>query len=195
MARHSQLYFIFGLWVSFVGFVMAGITLFPERHDVLRLTASVYGSVTDEELHRASVITQIGKAILVDEGSRKISLYENDRELRSFPILSLPVAGSVWDAPAGKYAVGKKEYKHFSPFAGVWMPYSIQISGNFFIHGDPISEEEEGVGSLHVSTPDAKEVFDFSSIGTQVVVAGTASRDSFTPLPRYHLKGNGPPEA
>ncbi len=188
--HHSQLYFVFGLWVSFVGFLMAGITLLPQQQHKVQLVAGVYGSAAPEELHEVTVMTRIGKAILVDEASKKITLYENDRELRSFPLRSLPLPGSAWEAPSGKYAVEKKEYKHFSPLSGAWMPYAIEITGNFFIHGER-SGGDEGDGSLELLTSDAKTVFDFSDTGTQVIVTGAPSRDAFIPSAHYSLVGRG----
>ena len=188
--HHSQLYFVFGLWVSFASFLMAGITLLPQRPDGVRLAAGVYGSAAPEELHESSVITHIGKAILVDEASKKVTLYENDREGRSFSLHSLPRVGSAWEAPSGKYAIEKKEYKHFSPLSGSWMPYSIEITRNFFIHGERAGGED-GNGSLELSTSDAKAVFDFADIGTQVIVTGASSRDAFASSPHYSLLGRG----
>ena len=178
MAHHSQLYFMFGLWVSFVGFFMAGISLLPTQPvDAKHLSAMVYQSASHEELHEASTITRVGKVISVDEGSKKISLYENGQELRSFSITSLASPGSIHEAPSGRYTVEKKEYKHFSPMLGAWMPYSVEISGNVFIHGAPEDSRGSGEGSIGLATPDAKEVFEFCGVGTQVVVTGAVSRD------------------
>ncbi len=188
--HHSQLYFVFGLWVSFGSFLMAGITLLPQRTDGVRLAAGVYGSAAPEELHEYSVMTHIGKVILVDEASKKVTLYENNQEGRSFPLRTLPLQGSAWEAPSGKYAVEKKEYKHFSSVSGSWMPYSIEIAGNFFIHGERVGGED-GDGSLELLTKDAEAVFNFSEIGTQVIVTGASPHDAFTSSSHYSLLSRG----
>lgn len=192
MAHRSQLYFLFGLWVSFVGFLMAGIALLPQRPiDAVRQSATVYQSVTDEELHASSNISHIGKVILADLGSNTVSLYDNNQKLKTFPMVSFPAPYTIWEAASGKYAVEKKEFRHFSTFAHVWVPYVIQVHGNIFIHGDPETPFEKNEGSIHLSNSDAKEAFDFSDVDTQVAVIGAASHSAFPSESAYYLDGGG----
>ena len=193
MSHRTPLFFLFGLWMSFIGFFMAGMALLPQvsHSGGTTLSASVYQSTHHEKSREASTIAQAGKVVLVDQGSEKITLYENNQEQASFPVASFAPRGSLWQASAGKYIVEKKEYKHFSPLLHAWFPYSVQVSGNVFIHGDPDQGLEVDSGAIHLRTKDAKEVFDFVSQGTQVVVTGAVSRDMFATSSQYYLTLEG----
>jgi len=91
-------------------------------------------------------------------------------------ILAKGKEGSWWETPAGLYKIETKQKNHFSSFGRVYMPYSMQFQGNFFIHGwpyypggQPVASSYSG-GCIRLSTEDAKKIFDLSKIGIPVLV-------------------------
>lgn len=120
-----------------------------------------------------------GKAIGTDLSSMQLTLYEDSIPVKVLPIVSKGRPGTPWETPAGAYRVSTKEENHFSSIGGVWMPYSMQFFGNFFIHGWPsypsgalVASGYSG-GCIRLATADAKIVFDFATMGTPVIVTDT----------------------
>ncbi len=115
-----------------------------------------------------------GRAILVDLDAMTLTLSETGAAPRTFKILSKGRPGSPWETPAGDYRIGAREVNHFSSIGGVWMPYSLQFFGNFFIHGWPRYPNDAPVGEgfsggcIRLTTEDAKQVFEFAAAGTPV---------------------------
>ncbi|MBI4034076.1 MAG: L,D-transpeptidase family protein [Candidatus Brennerbacteria bacterium] len=114
----------------------------------------------------------------VEAGLRqmRITLYRDGEAVGQFPILSKGREGSWWETPSGKYAVLSKEVNHFSSIGKVWMPWSVQFYGNFFIHGwpyysdgTPVAKTYSG-GCIRLSSEDAREVFNFVDEDTPVLV-------------------------
>jgi D-alanyl-D-alanine carboxypeptidase (penicillin-binding protein 5/6) len=89
--------------------------------------------------------------------------------------------GSPWETPPGAYQVQAKEENHFSSIGHVWMPYSMQFFGNFFIHGWPYYPNGQAVpkgysgGCIRLTTEDAAKVYEFADNGTAVYIAGGES--------------------
>ena len=112
----------------------------------------------------------------VDLAKMKISLYENGREKSVFDVLTKGREGSWWETPTGEYSVISKSTNHFSSIGNVWMPWSIQFYGNFFIHGwpyhkngTPVPESYSG-GCVRLSSDDAKEIYEFSSRAMPILI-------------------------
>jgi D-alanyl-D-alanine carboxypeptidase len=97
-------------------------------------------------------------------------------KIKEFDILTKGKKGSWWETPTGNYQILGKETNHFSSIGGVWMPYSMQFYGNYFIHGWPYHEDGSPVaknysgGCIRLATEDARAVFDFAKKGTPVLV-------------------------
>ncbi|MBI2024497.1 MAG: L,D-transpeptidase family protein [Candidatus Harrisonbacteria bacterium] len=114
--------------------------------------------------------------IEIDLRQMRLVLYRNGKEIDSFEILTKGREGSWWETPTGNYEVLNKETNHFSSIGKVWMPYSIQFYGNFFIHGWPYHENGTAVnpeysgGCIRLSTQDAKKIFEFAAPGIPVLV-------------------------
>ncbi len=97
----------------------------------------------------------------------KLTLYENGEALKEIDIASKGRKGSWWETPTGNYKALGKEVNHYSTIGEVWMPYSIQFYGNFFIHGwpyydngTPVSSNYSG-GCIRLTNDNAKIAFDF----------------------------------
>lgn len=106
----------------------------------------------------------------------RLRLYESGSFVKEFPILAKGKEGSWWETPTGSYTALKKEQNHYSSIGNVWMPWSVQFYGNFFIHGWPYNDAGELVpqgysgGCIRLSTENAKELYHFLSEGTSILV-------------------------
>lgn len=112
----------------------------------------------------------------VNLSTMKISAYENSEKILELPILSKGRSGSWWETPVGLYKIDQKAKSLFSGFGKVYMPWSMQFQGNFFIHGwpyypdgEPVSSSYSG-GCIRLGTEDAKKIYDKVKIGTPVLV-------------------------
>lgn len=117
-----------------------------------------------------------GKFIGIDLVNMEAYLYQDGEVLKSFEVLSKGKPGSHWETPSGLYDVIVKMVDGYSSVGQVYMPYSMQFYGNFFIHGWPYYPDGTPVplgysgGCIRLSTKDAKEVFDFAEKGTGIFV-------------------------
>ena len=106
----------------------------------------------------------------------RLTLYRGGVAEKEIEILTKGKSGSWWETPTGNYGVIVKEVNHFSSIGKVWMPYSIQFYGNYFIHGwphyndgTPVQKTYSG-GCIRLSDEGAKEVFDFAKRGMPILV-------------------------
>jgi hypothetical protein len=121
-------------------------------------------------------IPESGKFIGVDLQAMKLYLYEDGVLESEYPVVSKGRPGSRWETPSGSYEVLYKNPAHFSSIGEVYMPWSMQFYGNFFIHGWPYypdgTEVGEGYsgGCIRLTTEDAEKVFAFADIHTPIYV-------------------------
>ncbi|MBI3273584.1 MAG: L,D-transpeptidase, partial [Candidatus Colwellbacteria bacterium] len=121
-------------------------------------------------------IPKEGQAILADLGEMTLKRYENGEVRVEYPILSKGKPGSLWETPTGSYQIKTKEENHYSTIGNVWMPWSMQFFGNFFIHGWPYYEGGSPVspgfsgGCIRLSEKDAQELFNQVTRATPVFV-------------------------
>lgn len=119
-----------------------------------------------------------GKAVRADLSAMKLSLYEDGESVATFDIVAKGRPGSYWETPPGDYKILIKEETHYSALGNVWMPWSMQFFGNFFIHGRPYDETGKELpdgysgGCIRLATADAETVYKFVEAGTQVSVYG-----------------------
>ena len=191
--RKSEIYLLFGAWVSFVAIVIAVTTLLPSAPSRANMQALLYRVAQNEELAHAD-LADSGRSILADLDAMTLSLYDDDVIVKTYPILSKGKEGTFWETPTGRYEIGAKEPKHFSSIGGTWMPYSLQFYGNFFIHGWPtypngtlVAKGYSG-GCIRLDTPDAREVYSFAVAGTRVSVINSASSRQFATSSQYYLR-------
>ncbi len=105
-----------------------------------------------------------------------IRYYKNGILMKESPIQTKGRDSSWWETPAGLYKISSKEKSHFSSFGRVYMPWSMQFQGNFFIHGpthypdgSPTSATYSG-GCIRLSLEDAEEFYNLAENGTPVLV-------------------------
>jgi hypothetical protein len=133
-------------------------------------------------------IPRTGKFIAADLDHMKITLYENGSSTATYSILSKGRPGTPWETPSGYYSIKTKEPLHFSTIGKVYMPFSMQFYGNYFIHGwtfypdgTPVSASFSG-GCIKLSTADAQSVFNFADLGTKVLVVDSPETVEKAPL-------------
>jgi poly-gamma-glutamate synthesis protein (capsule biosynthesis protein) len=157
-----------------------------------------------------SEIPKAGKAVVADLGEMMIRVYADGVMEKEYPILSKGKPGSLWETPTGAYQVKTKEENHFSSIGSVWMPYSMQFFGNFFIHGWPHYVDGSAVpegfsgGCIRLSDESAKDLFTRVEVGVPVIVVnGTEiaapksneedfhyfTRDAFVAPPKVSAEG------
>ena len=137
------------------------------------------GSISDEYYTPPTE----GKAIRVNLETMELVTYENGSHVTTYTVLAKGKPGSYYETPGGEYKVLLKEEKHLSSVGKIWMPYSIQFFGNYFIHGWPYYQNgnELPVGSgysggcIRLATTDAQALYEWVDKGTAVSVFSTAS--------------------
>src|SRR3989344_4038933 len=125
-------------------------------------------------------IPENGAVLFADLREMMIRFYRDGKLETEFPIVSKGKPGSLWETPTGSYHVKTKEENHYSSIGGVWMPYSMQFFGNFFIHGwpryadgSPVPQGFSG-GCIRLSEEDAKKLFSLVTISTSLFVTNGA---------------------
>ena len=114
--------------------------------------------------------------VFVDLDEMQLTLIKDGDAIKAYKVLSIRKIGSKFDTPTGEFAALTKEVKHFSTIGHVWMPYSVQFHGNFFIHGWPYYPGGEDVpkgysgGCVRMDTEDMKEIYDFIKVGMKIVI-------------------------
>lgn len=117
-----------------------------------------------------------GKFIAADLVNMKMYLYQDARVVEEYPILTKGRPKSPYETPSGFYEVLTKEKNHLNKGAQVYLPYSMQFYGNYFIHGWPYYADGRPVdtaysgGCIRLSTEDAAKVFAFADRGTGIFV-------------------------
>jgi len=119
-----------------------------------------------------------GKFIDINLEKMRMTLFEDGKAVKSYP---LAAKGNPKVAPTreGVFTVLSKEPRHFALREHLWMPWSMQFSGDYFIHGWPYwpdgvpLKSTYSAGCVRLQTPDAREVFNWADKGTAVAVHST----------------------
>lgn len=121
-------------------------------------------------------IAQKSSFIEADLSAMIIRFYKNGVLMKEAPIQTKGREGSWWETPAGLYKIGSKEENHFSSFGRVYMPWSMQFQGNFFIHGPtrypdgtPTASTYSG-GCIRLQLSDAEEIYRLADVDMPVLV-------------------------
>ncbi|PIY96212.1 hypothetical protein COY65_01335 [Candidatus Jorgensenbacteria bacterium CG_4_10_14_0_8_um_filter_39_13] len=160
-----------------IGSIFAEFPEQKESGDALKFGS--YQILENEEFFnktKNNLIYQKFDFINVNLSEMKLQFYKEGQLAKDYPILSKGREGSWWETPAGLYQVELKEKKHFSSMGRVWMPYSLEFQGNFFIHGEtyypdgtPTTNRYTG-GCVRLATADVKDLYSRVKIGTPVLV-------------------------
>ena len=128
-------------------------------------------------------LVERAKFIEADLSDMKLRVYDRGEKVLEVPIDTKGKEGSWWETPAGIYKINSKEKTHFSSMGHVYMPWSLNFQGNFFIHGRTyypdgrLTSAQYTGGCIRLSTDDAEKVYSLVDVGTPVLVF----EHSFTP--------------
>lgn len=134
-------------------------------------------SIVDEDFIVEPYIKE-GRYIDVSISHQVMTLFEDGVQVNQF-LVSTGKYGMP--TPLGKYSVKKKEVNHWSSTYRLWMPYSMNFSGAYYIHELPYwpsgyreGESHLGIqvshGCIRLGIGPAKYVFDWSDIGTPIYI-------------------------
>jgi len=115
------------------------------------------------------------RSIDADLQAMVLTLLEDGQAVKQFPIGAIgnPYSGPT---PQGGFDIKTKERNHFSSITHVWMPYSMQFQGDYFLHGWPYwpdgsrYESKYSGGCIRLEEDIAKEVFEWASIGVSLFI-------------------------
>ncbi len=124
-----------------------------------------------------------GHYVLVHLDTMRLELRDGATILDTITMVSRGKPGSYYETIAGSYTNDYKELSHFSSIGHVYMPYSMHIFGNYFIHGIPyyadgtkVSSTYSG-GCIRLADEDAKRVYDFIQRGTPIIITNGNETD------------------
>lgn len=173
--------FIFSLTVtaSAVWYVNSPIITIAEKKTEVILKKPIY-------------ISRVGKYVVVHLDTMTITLKSGTTTLEELPILSQGKPRSYYETIGGSYISNYKKDLHFSSIGQVFMPYSVHVFGNYFIHGVPyypdgtkVSSSYSG-GCVRLADEDAKKVYDFVTRGTPIILT-RGGEDDFTRMEKKEV--------
>jgi len=198
----------YAIFVSVIAILGGAIfALWHERLDLSNTNSSKAREFYTRFAESQITFTDVGKMVFPDEQkfltqkqeyistkesfievnlrSMRLALYERGVPIKEMEIVTKGREGSWWETPTGNYKVLGKEVNHFSSIGKVWMPYSVQFYGNYFIHGwphydngMPVASTYSG-GCVRLTNEDAKQIFDFVKKGMPVMVLEDRETEHF----------------
>lgn len=119
--------------------------------------------------------SQSVRSIDANLATMTLTLLEEGQAVKQYPIGAV---GNPWSGPTprGGFDIKTKEENHFSSKTHVWMPYSMQFQGDYFIHGWPYwpdgsrYESRYSGGCIRLEEDIAKAVFEWASIGVSLFI-------------------------
>lgn len=151
---------------------LSGIDVLEQVQEIIEPERIVFEKIPEESF----LPPPTGKMIRVNLYSMTLKRYENGTLLDSKKILSKGVKGSLWEVPSGSYPISNAVDDYYSDNVGAWTPYTLNLFGNYFIHGEPHDTKGRTLplsfkkGGIRLSTNDAKEIFDWSDPDTRISV-------------------------
>jgi len=111
---------------------------------------------------RFNHLSQTPKYILIDVGQQCLGLYDYGRLTHQFPISS-----GRSGTPTKKFTILSKEHDHYSTkYDNAWMPYSLRLYGNYFIHGGILPSYAASHGCVRMIYENAVFVYNWAQVGT-----------------------------
>ncbi|MHC1726156.1 MAG: L,D-transpeptidase [Syntrophobacteraceae bacterium] len=107
-------------------------------------------------------ISHLPKYILIHIGKQCLGLYEYGELTHLFPISS-----GKNGTPTKKFVLLSKERDHYSTkYDNAWMPYSMRLFGNYFLHGGILPSYAASHGCIRLIYENAVFVYNWADIGT-----------------------------
>lgn len=128
---------------------------------------------------RIDSISQLPQFILIDVGQQCLGLYVYGKLLHLFPISS-----GRNGTPAKKFVISSKELDHYSSkYDNAWMPYSLHLFGNYFIHGGILPSYAASHGCIRMIYENAVFVYNWVKVGTPgEIINQTASKQNWAKI-------------
>ena len=124
-----------------------------------------------------------GNYVVVHLEKMQVELRNGTTTVETLPIISIGKPGSYYETIGGAYLNDYKIKNHFSSIGLVYMPWSVHVFGNYFIHGVPyypdgteVSSAYSG-GCVRLSNLNAERVYAFIQKGTPIVITEDTERD------------------
>jgi D-alanyl-D-alanine carboxypeptidase/poly-gamma-glutamate capsule biosynthesis protein CapA/YwtB (metallophosphatase superfamily) len=117
-----------------------------------------------------------GKVIRVNLYTMTLKQYENGTLVDTKRILAKGVTGSIWEVPSGSFPISNAVDDYYSDNMGAWTPYTLNLFGNYFIHGEPHDSKGRTLGlsfkkgGIRLSNQDAKELYEWADPETRISV-------------------------
>jgi lipoprotein-anchoring transpeptidase ErfK/SrfK len=140
---------------------------------MLKATLAIYGLAAlltaPGQLNAAQ--TGFGKRVVVDKSSQTLRAYE-DGQLVFRTRVSTGKPGK--DTPNGRFSAKTKKRMHYSSrYDNAPMPYSVQYSGHYFIHGySSVPPYPASRGCIRLPMNSAPAFFNWVEPGTPISVTG-----------------------
>lgn len=138
------------------------------------------------EIKEELVAPRVGKSVVIYLQKMELELRDGDVIIATLPILSKGKPGSYYETIGGNYTSDYKVPLHFSSIGHVYMPHSVHLFGNYFIHGIPYYPNGEQVsstysgGCIRLTNENALLVYNFIDRGTPIIVTKDEA-NSFDP--------------
>ena len=111
---------------------------------------------------------------------RSLGLYEYGKLVHLFPISS----GKNGGTPARKFVILSKEKDHYSTkYDNAWMPYSLRLFGNYFLHGGILPTYAASHGCVRLIYQNAVFVYNWAKVGTPGEIVNETELDVDDPAP------------
>lgn len=130
-----------------------------------------------------SYVTNDERSILIDLTNMNLFLLKSGQIYKTIPVLHKGPNTLWFQSPTNYFNIGVKYKLLKSGIVNVYMPYSVQIHQDFFVHGIPYLPSGEKVtsqysgGCLRVADEDAKIVYDFAKRNDKIFIFETAVKD------------------
>ena len=154
--------------------------------DISTITTTTTKNVESQKLLSQIYTTPVSyvvndeKSILIDLTNMNLFLLKNGEIYKTIKVLHKGPSNLWFQSPTNYFNVGVKYTLLKSGIVNVYMPYSVQIHQDFFVHGIPYFPDGTRVtskfsgGCLRLADSDAKIVYDFADRNNKIIVFETA---------------------
>ena len=117
-----------------------------------------------------------GEYILIHLEQMTVELRDGTTTLSTMPIITQGKPGSYYETIGGYYTNDYTIRNHFSSLGHVYMPWSVHVFGNFFIHGIPYYPDGQKVsstysgGCIRLTDENAEKVYRFVTKGMPIII-------------------------
>lgn len=167
---------------SVTGYMTLGIlTLLLVGSGTVYLSSSSFPRTNNSpviQAEKAESVPYPGEHVVIFLDDMRLELRNGTTTIANMGLVSKGKPGNYYETIGGAYENDYKIKRHFSSIGHVYLPWSVHIFGNYFVHGIPyypdgkkVSSEYSG-GCIRMEDADAKRVYDFVTRGMPIIVTG-----------------------